>query len=132
MVRNYEALHAYVASHMRTAFAWGQHDCVLFAAGAVQAQTGEDPLRAYRGRWTSERGAARVLKRLGGMEAAVNTVLSPIAPAMAQRGDVAGWLDAKGRLQLAIVEGETLVGPGPSGQLRLPRKTMTRAWSAMR
>ncbi|ATC25215.1 DUF6950 family protein [Caulobacter vibrioides] len=132
MVRNYEALHAYVASHMRTPFAWGQHDCVLFAAGAVQAQTGEDPLRAYRGRWASERGAARVLKRLGGMEAAVNTVLQPITPAMAQRGDVAGWLDARGRLQLAIVEGETLVGPGPSGQLRLPRKAMTRAWSAMR
>lgn len=132
MVRNYEALHAYVASHMRTPFAWGAHDCVLFAAGAVQAQTGQDPLGGYRRRWTSERGAARVLKRLGGMEAAVDGVLPSIPPATAQRGDVAGWRDAKGRLQLAIVEGETLVGPGPYGQLRLPRKAMTRAWSAMR
>jgi len=131
MVRDYEALHAYAASHMRTPFAWGEHDCVLFAAGAVQAQTGLDRLAGYRGRWTSARGAARVLASLGGLQAAVDSVLTPIAPAMAQRGDVAGWLDQDGRLQLAIVEGDAVMGPGLAGLERLPRSVMIRAWSAV-
>lgn len=131
MVRDYEALQAYLASHMRTPFAWGRHDCVLFAADAVQAQTGVDRLGAYRGRWRTARGAARLLADLGGMDAAVSGVLSSIAPALAHRGDVAGWRDADGRLQLAIVEGETLAGPGAAGLERLPRALMARAWSAV-
>jgi hypothetical protein len=131
MVRDYEALHRYAASHMRTPFAWGEHDCVLFAADAVKAQTGVDRLAAYRGRWKTARGAARLLKRLGGMAAAVDQVLTPIAPSMAQRGDVAAWRDADGRLQLAIVEGESLMGPGEAGLMRLPRAAMVCAWSAV-
>lgn len=130
MLRDYEALHAFVASHMRTPFAWGAHDCVTFAADAVMALTGEDPLKRFRGRWTSAQGAARLLERLGGLEKAVDAVLSPVAPALAQRGDVAAWRDEDGRLQLAIVEGETLVGPGLEGQARLPRAAMVLAWSA--
>jgi hypothetical protein len=132
MVRDHLALVAYMRERMRTGFAWGGQDCVTFAAGAVEAQTGADPLREISSRWSTERGAARVLKTFGGMEAAVSSVLRPIAPAMAARGDVAGWLDGKGRLQLAIVEGETLIGPGQAGLTRLPRKAMVKAWSAER
>lgn len=130
MARDYPALVAFLRERMRTGFAWGAHDCVTFAAEAVKAQTGADPLRAVTSRWTSERGAARVLRAKGGLEAAVSSVLRPIAPAMAARGDVAGWLDEKGRLQLAIVEGETLIGPGAAGLTRLPRRSMAKAWSA--
>ena len=131
MVRDYEALHAYLASHMRTPFAWDGHCCVIHAADAVLAQTGVDKLAAYRGRWRTAIEAVRLLDDLGGMEVAVNSVLAAVAPSMAQRGDVAGWLDANGRLQLAIVEGETIVGPGLDGQERLPRSAMVRAWSAV-
>ncbi|PHY20932.1 hypothetical protein CSW59_06910 [Caulobacter sp. BP25] len=130
MVRDYNALVAYIAARMRAPFAWGENDCVTFAAGAVKAQTGRDPLGAIAARWTTARGAALVLRRLGGMEAAVSSVLAPIAPAMAARGDVAGWMDPQGRLQLAIVEGSTLVGPGEAGLVRLPRASMVKAWSA--
>ncbi|ATC34113.1 hypothetical protein CA606_18235 [Caulobacter vibrioides] len=130
MVRDYEALHLFVASHMRTPFAWGEHDCVTFAAGAVQALTGEDPLAVYRGQWRSAAEATRLIASLGGLEAAVGAVLTPVAPGHAQRGDVAGWRDLEGRLQLAIVEGDTLVGPGERGQERLPRSAMVLAWSA--
>lgn len=130
MVRDHSALVAYIAARMRAPFAWGDNDCVTFAAGAVKAQTGRDPLGAIAARWSTARGAGRVLRKFGGMEAAVSSVLSPIAPAMAARGDVAGWLDAQGRLQLAIVEGQTLVGPGEAGTVRLPRSAMVKAWSA--
>jgi hypothetical protein len=131
MVRDYEALQGFLASHMRTPFAWGGHDCVTHAAGAILAQTGVDKLAVYRGRWSTAREAVALLDTLGGMEAAVSSVLTPIAAGMAQRGDVAGWLDPEGRLQLAIVEGDTLVGPGLEGQERLPRAAMVCAWSAI-
>lgn len=130
MIRDYEALHAYVASHMRTPFAWDGHDCVTFCANGVRVQTGRDPLGEYRGCWKTARGATALLKRLGGMEAAVSLKLASIAPAMAQRGDVAGWRDPDGRIQLALVDGETLVGPGEHGLMRLPRSAMVCAWSA--
>lgn len=130
MVRDHPALMAYIAARMRAPFAWGRHDCVTFAAGAIAAQTGRDPLAAVAHQWTTRRGAARILARVGGLAAAVDGVLTPIAPAMAARGDVAAWLDADGRPQLAIVEGATLIGPGLDGLKRLPRAAMVQAWSA--
>jgi hypothetical protein len=30
-----------------------------------------------------------------------------------------------------VIEGETLVGPGEHGLIRLPRSVMLRAWSAV-
>lgn len=132
MVRNHPALLAYIAARMRAPFAWGKaaNDCVSFAGGAVEAQTGVDRLGVLPS-WTTERGAARVLRRLGGLEAAVDGVLTSLPPSQAARGDVAGWRDAKGRLQLAIVEGDTIIGPGMTGLVRLPRTAMARAWSAI-
>ena len=41
------ALAAYIAETMRKPFAWGLHDCALFAAGAVEAMTGNDPAADY-------------------------------------------------------------------------------------
>ena len=43
----------------------GQHDCCLFGAGAVFAQTGEDLAAAWRGRYRSFAGGRRVLRQAG-------------------------------------------------------------------
>lgn len=60
-------------SYLRAAagqpFAWGMLDCSLFMAGWVLARTGIDPAAALRGRYGTERGALRLARRLGGMEA---------------------------------------------------------------
>ena len=114
-------------------FAWGReaNDCVSFALGAVEAMTGRYDLYRAMPDWTSQRGARRALNRLGGLEAAVDGVLTPVPLAMAARGDVAlvrfPGQDAEA---LMIVEGETLVGPGASGARRVRRVMMVRAWSA--
>lgn len=109
-------------------FDWKQNDCARFAAAIVEAQTGKRPLKGLR--WGSAAGARRVLERLGGMEAALDARLRPVAPALAQRGDVAGVPDHALGLRLMIVEGVTLVGPGERGLKREPRSAMTHAWSA--
>lgn len=129
MVRDYRALANLIADNERTPFAWAQWDCATFAGAAVKAQTGDDALGRFAGKWSTEAGAARVLIKAGGMEAAVSTVLTPIAPSMAQRGDVAGVETPQGLL-LMIVEGSTLVGPDVDGLARLPRTAMVKAWSA--
>ncbi len=129
MVRDYRALADLIADNERTPFVWGGWDCATFAGAAIKAQTGDDALGRFAGKWSTEAGAARVLIKAGGMEAAVSTVLTPIAPSMAQRGDVAGVETLQGLL-LMVVEGSTLVGPGDAGLVREPRVAMTKAWSA--
>lgn len=128
--RDHAALLALIATRMRAPLAWGRgaNDCVSFAAAAVQAQTGVDPL-AQVPNWRSARGAARVLRDLGGLAAAVDGVLTPVGTGRAARGDIA-LVEAPTGPALMVVEGETLIGPGPSGLVRLPRAAMLRAWSA--
>ena len=44
---------------------YGQHDCAIFAAGAVQAMTGLDLAEGWRGRYSTLRGGLRVLRAQG-------------------------------------------------------------------
>ena len=133
MSRNITAWLGFLADRSATPFAWGRdgHDCVSFALGSVKALTGGD-LAGRLPRWSSEATAKRALARLGGLEAATNGVLRPIAPvALAQRGDIAGVIQPSGDLALMVVEGHALVGPHPvAGLRRLPRTAMSLAWSA--
>ena len=49
-------------------FAWGSSDCALFMSGWVLARRGVDPAASLRGRYRCHLGAARHIRRLGGME----------------------------------------------------------------
>ena len=58
-------LAAYLNDCSRRQLAYGQHDCALFAAGAVQAMTGIDLADGWRGRYSTLRGGLRVLRAQG-------------------------------------------------------------------
>ena len=83
-----ELLNAYVAAHRATPFEWGVHDCCRFAAGAIQAITGTDPMAQFS--YTTEAEARALIESAGGIEALVTSVLGDPLPsvAQAQRGDV--------------------------------------------
>lgn len=87
-------LAAYIASVRDRPFEWGAHDCALFAAGAVIAITGDDPIPEYRGKYTTEIGSAKALKRFGAgtLDATLDRLFPPVPRAMAQRGDLV-WHD---------------------------------------
>lgn len=91
-------LDAYLAASRRTAFVWGTHDCVLFAAGAVAAQTGIDPAAPWRGRYDSALSAARLLFLEFGIDSVgvlpAQIGLAEIAVGFAQRGDIVGAVGA--------------------------------------
>lgn len=130
MARDHKALLGFIAERASMPFAWGSeaNDCISYAAGAIKAQTGKNPLRkAPRLRWKTEAGAGRVIGRHGGIEAAIDARMTPVRPTMAKRGDLAL---VRGVRCVMVVEGDTLVGPGPNGEVRLPRAAMVKAWSA--
>jgi hypothetical protein len=132
--RDTAALIACIEAHSARPFSWRRgRDCVSFAAACVEAQTGAEPL-ADLPSWRSRREALAVVDQVGGLSRALDQRLQPIAPAMAQRGDIAG-VEASGPdrpfgIRLMVIEGGTLVGPGQRGLERLPRSVMTMAWSA--
>lgn len=124
--RNPTALVAWLNAPAAFGYTPDRLDCVRDALGAAKAQ-GRPVTLGHR--WTTERGARRVLKRLGGLEAAVDRVLPEIPRAHAVRGDIG--LVAVGEVQLlVIIEGDTVCGLHPRrGRVRLPRRALTKAWS---
>jgi hypothetical protein len=68
-------------------FEWGQNDCCLFAANAVEVITGTDPAKKYRG-YKTKLGAAKKLKDLGIEGAWSKEFGDPINPKLCKRGDV--------------------------------------------
>lgn len=69
---------------------YGSRDCMLWAAAAVKAVTGEDLAKGHRGRYRSAAGAARYLRGLGfdSPAAMVAAHLPEIPAALARRGDI--------------------------------------------
>jgi hypothetical protein len=124
-----QALAAFTRAHMRTPYQWGQHDCALFAAGAVEAITGEDFAAEFRGTYEDEDGARRLLTSLGCEDVGdlASRYLPEIMPAEARRGDVV-MIDGQLGPFLAIVDGRTAVGPSARGLTHTPIEMASRAW----
>lgn len=113
----YAALAAVVEKYRATPFAWGGHDCCLWAATAVQAQLGADPAADLRGTYHSQRAAvALIRKKFGQIEkipSAYGFAEQPLA--RSQRG----WLVSK-RFQrrgitLGVCVGTRAAFAGPDG-----------------
>lgn len=97
-------------------FEWGRCDCALFAAGAVEAVTGEDHGAAFRGRYRSPQGSLRALRRqgfgdvFGPFDAALGERVPPL---LLRRGDIVaregsvGVFWQSGRPALLMLSAET-------------------------
>lgn len=94
----------FLRDSMTADWAWGQHDCIMWACAAVAAMTGADPAAGFRGTYDSEAGAEDMLASLGH-----KSILGPLQKlfgrplrgvGFAQRGDVV----------LAMIEGTAFAG----------------------
>ena len=94
-------------------FAWGQHDCCTFTAGAVEAMTGVDPMPEFRGRYATAIGSARALRRFGHgtLAATLDTKFEGVSHSLAHRGDIV----MSGGL-LGICWGSFLIAVGSEGE----------------
>lgn len=58
-------LTTHISQSARTPIVPGTHDCALFLAGAVQAQTGIDYALPYRGKYTTLASGLKLIRRDG-------------------------------------------------------------------
>lgn len=127
-----ERLAVYLDRVREEPFAWGSHDCALFAAGAVRAMTGTDPAAGLRNTYSDRAGAALALR-----ERAAGTLLRTATawlgrakhPAFAQRGD----LVMRGPTTLGVCVGlhSWFVGEehGASGLVAWPTASCSKAFT---
>lgn len=114
-------------------FEWGARDCSLFAADAVLCIAGSDPAKSLRGKYKTEKGAARILKRRGGLEKvaaklAADNRMEEIPPLMAQRGDVV-LIDSPMGEALGVIDmSGRIAAQGPDGVMRQGIAAARRAW----
>ena len=111
-------------------FVWGQHDCATWAFDLRRDLTGgEDIAALWRGRYRTQMGAVRVLRRLGwpSLEVAGRDLLGvPLANRLlAQRGDmVLGGADPA----FGICMGAKAAFVAPEGLVLLPLDHCRMAW----
>lgn len=111
-------------------FAWGMHDCALWAADVVEAMTGRDPAESYRGRYTTPRSAIKTLRDHGFAdlgEAITDALGEPIEPKLAQRGDVVLVAGPAGEAA-GICIGSISATPSRQGLFFAPMAAWVKAW----
>ena len=106
---------AYLSQVRARPFKTGRHDCTLFSAGCVEAMTGVDLARGFRGYRTPREGQ-RMLERKGFTDHVdlIASQLEECRPLMARPGDVAIIEPASG-LSVGIVQGQYIYVLSPAG-----------------
>ena len=124
-----EALSNYLASKLHGPFAYGLNDCCMFAAGAVQAMTGVDPMAEFRGHYHDLKSSIKALKEIGAgdLEATIDGKFPAVAIGYAQRGDLA-FFDGS----LGVVAGSFAWFASDDGLERVPRSMWDKTWSVGR
>jgi len=124
-----ENLESLVQSRQAQPFGWGVSDCCLWAADVVLAITGRDPMAEYRGRYGTERGARRVMRRQR-IEDLVTQRLGPeVSPRLAQPGDV-GVIDGGKWPALVARVGGCWMAQGADGLVVIDARRVRVAWRA--
>jgi hypothetical protein len=118
-----ERLAAFLHERHSMPFEWGRNDCVMFAAGSVEAITGVSLLPDYT--WSDAAEAEDRLKRAGGLKAIVDQRLPRLKNlAYTRRGDIvmlkisAASPDARAVRPLSVFDGDHCLSPGPKGLMR--------------
>jgi hypothetical protein len=123
---------ALVESVRSRQFAWGSHDCCLWAADAVLATTGHDPAAQWRGVYSTESAAHDLVASLGGLPAVAGLGGVEIDPLFAIAGDVGlvRWPD--GVVSLGVSSGDLWMCVGDSGLVFFSRDAAIRTWGVGR
>ncbi len=119
----------YIEECRHKPFEYGVNDCCMFAAGAVQAVTGEDPMVEFRGKYKSQATSIRALKEIGAgdLESTIDGKFPVIDVGLAQRGDLAFYNNAIG-----VVAGSWAWFVSDDGLERIDRSQWAKAWSVGR
>lgn len=98
----------------------GIHDCCLFGAGAIEAQTGIDIAAPWRGRYTTFAGGRRILRKAGYLDHVdlIARTLPEAHLSTASEGDIA-IVPGEDGPAVGVVQGHAVYVLHPSGRLGL-------------
>lgn len=124
---------AAISGRLAQKFERGVTDCVMTIADIVKAYTGADFAEQYRGKYSDDLGAARIITQggdLGKMLAARMAELGweEIKPNFARRGDLAFIYRGKLDQAIGVVAGSGILTPDAIGLKTVPRSEASRAW----
>jgi hypothetical protein len=130
-------LNQYLLDNAKSDFSYGQFDCGIFAAGAIEALSGIDVAVDLRNKYSSRREAFRAIKELCGT-ATVEGIADYLAKKydipecpvlMAQRGDpVLIGSGVTSRLAIISMSGSEILATTNSGLMRYRLDQASRAW----
>jgi hypothetical protein len=128
-VSNWPSYFDAAVENLRAPFTWGKNDCCIGACNVLCAITGDDPGADLRDTYDSALSAARILKKMGGVEAITESRCLArgwigIDPLSARRGDLV-LIDTEQGAAVGICIGSRVLFAG--GEER-PLKTARRAW----
>jgi hypothetical protein len=130
-------LSSYVLECAAKPFRYGELDCGLFVAGAIEAMTGVDVAGDLRGVYATRKEAFGTIRRLAGrasMEAIAECIAArcgaqEVPVAFAQRGDAVQL--GRGRaatLGIVAMHGTEILAPAKDGLVRMEMSKAVRAW----
>lgn len=96
-------------------FKYGEADCCIFAGACLNAVSGVDPSAEWHGKCKTARGAAKIVKSLGGLETVLDKHYERINPNFVQRGDVCLHVLPDNTQSLAIFWANTWWAMGENG-----------------
>lgn len=106
---------------------WGERDCYMFVCNWVRLTTGLDPATRYRGKYSTELGCLRLLKRDGGLEKIMDASFASIGLG---RTDVAIDGDAV-LIQAPALERGRIVRDAKAAAIRLGRRVVAMSPEGM-
>ena len=124
-----DRLTQFIVSRKAMPFEWGKHDCCLFAADAANAITGKDAAAAFRGKYRTELGAMRAIKRYGKGNIAdtfSHAFGEPVPRLLARRGDIV-LLEYDGADTVGVSYGDIVVA-GKDGVVTVSRLLVKQVW----
>jgi formylmethanofuran dehydrogenase subunit D len=121
-------LFALIDANRDTPFQWGEHDCIAWGAACVTAITGKAPVNNKLKR-KDEKQAARLLKKIGGVSAAVTMELGDpmVNKLMARRGDIVVLSNGE-RECVGVCVGDSAACVDYDGMVFIPMTKAVSAW----
>jgi hypothetical protein len=123
----------FIESRRNVPFAWGTNDCCTFAADALMAIHGDDPMKHLRGTYADAPGAFEIIGTADDLPNVAGEILADcgfreVEPAFAGRGDpVCVMLE---RPTCGVHLGNLIAAPGEQGLVFLPPREIVKAWRA--
>jgi hypothetical protein len=126
----------FICKRKDSAFKYGENDCCLFVADAVENITGVDIAEEFRGKYTSKVEAYRLLIKYSGgaveetfKELSKNYGFHEISTKYAGRGDIALVRGEMGdAVGIVDMTGERVAIPARKGLIYFPMEEIIKSW----